>query len=771
MLLSHPDKSLQQHVAEVAQASMSIMSEHSPKVRQLELSNWIALAVAFHDVGKGTSAFQKYIRDTKNYRDPQKHKAHTPFSYLSVLTAGREVWSHEQLLAIGNAALGHHSNFKSRNDLTSNLWDSEWTKILSRQANSVDWDIISGEVGVPVVPFDATDESLMGLAEWLDEDIFQEWIDSLSLHEGIRIRLQSQFVLSVLLEADKAFLKIDEVERSLYRTSRSPTFALSNIDTYTRSKDDTPLSRIRGRAVEDLCGAMQRIDNPLQVMTLPTGTGKTLLAARWAFHQRAQLSRDGFRPKIIIVLPFLSVIDQTNREYSQLLAQSGLRIVPYHSLSERFRDDTESEGGAEFLIDTWHGDVVITTFDQFFLAAFDARSKNQMRFHNLCDAIVVMDEVQALPTALWDLLNHTLQGLARLGEFRLLAMSATQPGFLSDATELIADYGSYYEGLDRYELVLRHDAEMPIDDFVEEIVHRAETWRDERVLIVLNTRKSARRVRDALVESGNQVIFLSADVCPVDRLSAIELIKQGTPCLVVATQCVEAGVDIDLRLVIRDFGPLDSIVQVAGRCNRNGKHARCKVELVNLIDDRGRKISSYVYDPILLQETRTAINDIRIQTDSMAIIPEKEVLALTQRYFAAVAQKKDTGTAFTRQFATWDGDFPDPLHLLRGKKQKQVQFVVVEKDSELRNELEQISIMSDRWERKRALRNLSPRIASITVSVYAKPEWQPEEFSYPDATGNFHLLSEGYYSPERGLDLEAQDLDDEHTSANWGLMF
>jgi hypothetical protein len=155
----------------------------------------------------------------------------------------------------------------------------------------------------------------------------------------------------------------------------------------------------------------------------------------------------------------------------------------------------------------------------------------------------------------------------------------------------------------------------------------------------------------------------------------------------------------------------------------------------------------------------------------MAIIPEKEVLALTQRYFAAVAQKKDTGTAITRQFATWDGDFPDPLHLLRGKKQKQVQFVVVEKDIELRNELEQISIMSDRWERKRALRNLSPRIASITVSVYAKPEWQPEEFSYPDATGNFHLLSEGYYSPERGLDLEAQDLDDEHTSANWGLMF
>lgn len=770
MLLSHPDKSLQQHVAEVAQASVAIMSEHSSKIRQLELEKWISLAVAFHDVGKGTAAFQKYIRDTKNYRDQKKSKAHTPFSYLAVLTAGRASWNQEQLLAIGNAALGHHSNFKNRSELSSYLWDSDWSKILSKQANSVDWGDIEESVGFPVVPFNADDESLQQLAEWLEEDVFQGWIDNLSILEGIRIRLQSQFVLSVLLEADKAFLKIDELERSLYRTSRSPSYAESNIDTFTQAKDVTPLSRLREKAVEDLLDAMQRVDNPLQVMTLPTGTGKTLLAARWAFRQRSQLSRDGFSPKIIIVLPFLSVVDQTNREYSQLLAQSGLRIVPYHSLSERYRDDTESEDVAEFLIDTWHGDVVITTFDQFLLAAFDARSKNQMRFHNLCDAIVVMDEVQALPTSLWDLLDNTLRCFSSLGEFRLLAMSATQPGFLSGATELIADYERYYEELDRYELVLRHDVEILIDDFVEEIKRRAETWRGERVMIVLNTRKSARRVRDALVDNGVQVIFLSADVTPVDRLAAIESIKKGTPCLVVATQCIEAGVDIDLRLVIRDFGPLDSIVQVAGRCNRNGKHARCKVELVSLIDDRRRRLSAYVYDPILLQETRTAINETSKRGESMATIPEKDILALTKRYFAAVAEKKDTGSAFTKQFATWDRDFPDPLQLLRGKKQKQVQFVVIEKDSELRKELEQTSILTDRWERRRTLRNLSPRIAAITVSVYAKPEWQPEQFSDPDATGNFYLLRAGYYSSERGLDLQEPGLEDEDKHATWGHM-
>lgn len=771
MLLSHPGKSLQQHVVEVAQASVAILLEHSPKVQQQELSNWIALAVAFHDVGKGTIAFQKYIRDTKNYRDTRKSKAHTPFSFLAVLAAGKTSWNQEQLLAIGNAALGHHSNFKSRNELSSYLWDSDWSRILSNHANFVDWFDISRSVGAPVVPFNADNESLQHLAEWLDEDVFHGWIDNLSIPEAIRIRLQSQFVFSVLLEADKAFLKIDEDERSLYRKSRSPIFAESNINTYTQAKNVTPLSPLREKAVEDLFNGMQQIDNPLQLMTLPTGVGKTLLAARWAFRQRSQLSRHGFRPTIIIVLPFLSVIDQTNREYSQLLAQSGLRIVPYHSLSERYRDDTESDEVGEFLIDTWHADVVITTFDQFLLAAFDARSKNQMRFHNLCDAIVIMDEVQALPTVLWDLLDKTLRGLANFGEFRLLAMSATQPGFLSGATELIADHERYYQGLDRYELVLRHDVEMPLENFIEEIKLRSETWLDERVMIVLNTRKSARRLRDALVSSRLQVIFLSADVTPADRLAAIESIKQGTPCVVVATQCVEAGVDIDLRLVIRDFGPLDSIVQVAGRCNRNGKHSRCKVEIVSLVDDRGQKLSAYVYDPILLQETRTAINEIRKQGKSIATIQEKDILALTKRYFGLIAEKKDTGSALTKQFATWNGDFPDPLHLLRGKKQKQVQFVVIEKDLELRNELAKTSVLTDRWERRRALRNLSPRIAAITVSVYAKPDWLPEQFSDLDATGNFYLLRAGFYSSERGLDLEEPGLEDEDKPATWGQLF
>ena len=97
--------------------------------------------------------------------------------------------------------------------------------------------------------------------------------------------------------------------------------------------------------------------------------------------------------------------------------------------------------------------------------------------------------------------------------------------------------------------------------------------------------------------------------------------------------------------------------------------------------------------------------------------------------------------------------------------------MVIEKDPQLRHELEQIRLLTDRWERRRALRNLSPRLAAITVSVYAKSEWQPDEFSDLDATGNFHLLRESYYSPERGLDLEAPGLDDEDKPATWGMMF
>src|SRR5262249_2690605 len=145
-------------------------------------------------------------------------------------------------------------------------------------------------------------------------------------------------------------------------------------------------------------------------------------------------------------------------------------LISYHSLSDRTYAPDLEDRSQDFFLDAWRSSVVITTFDQFCLALLSPRGKHQMRFHHLADAVIVLDEVQTLPPRLWCPLRAVLDELVRLGTTRILAMSATQPGFLPDATELVADPEAFFRRMKRYQLVLRHQAPMRLSDFAAECV-------------------------------------------------------------------------------------------------------------------------------------------------------------------------------------------------------------------------------------------------------------------------------------------------------------
>src|SRR5207253_3610762 len=112
-------------------------------------------------------------------------------------------------------------------------------------------------------------------------------------------------------------------------------------------------------------------------------------------------------------------------------------LISYHSLADRTYARDLEDTSQDFFLDTWQSNVVITTFDQFLFALLSPKGRHQMRFHHLADALIVMDEVQALPCILWDPLRQALDGLTRMGTTHVLAMSATQPGFLPAAHKLI----------------------------------------------------------------------------------------------------------------------------------------------------------------------------------------------------------------------------------------------------------------------------------------------------------------------------------------------
>jgi CRISPR-associated endonuclease/helicase Cas3 len=768
---SHPHLTLAEHLAEIRAAADGILRRHG---RQLlrhspHIADWFGDAVALHDAGKASPQFQAYIPAPEKYRGPRKEKAHTPLSTLFALHHGPVVgWDWRRTLAVAQVAAGHHSEFRDLDALDTML-SCEFDDVLGRQLPNLDHDALDRAVGLTLPRFpgkspeDAVDEASDRLYD------LRQKLDGLALPEAVAYRLLVQLVFSILLEADKAFLAVPADDRARYVAPRAAHLAPGRVDDLIAEKPPAAINDLRGRARRAMLDGMARENGRVLTMTLPTGTGKTLLAATWALQTRERLRRvNGTPPLVLIVLPFLTVIEQTAAEYEQLFpgaSRSGA-ITNYHSLSDRtFAPDLE-EDSQGFFLDTWQSDVVVTTFDQFLYALLSPKARHQMRFHHLADAVVVLDEVQAFPCALWQPLQYALAELTRLGSMHVLAMSATQPEFLPDARELIERPDEFFRCMNRYRIVLRHRSPMALSAFVEECRRRlADEWADQRVMLTLNTRRSARRVRDALAADaerlGFRVEFVTGAVTPRDRLASVARIKraatEGTPCLVVSTQCVEAGVDIDLDFVVRDFGPLDSIIQIAGRCNRNRRIDRGLVEIVRLLDDEAERtveFANQVYDPVLLDATHAALGGSQF-------LDEEQIYPRTRAYFEELSKRKDTGHKVVEDWAYWRQMEQRVRVMLRGPERPQVTFVVIEQDACLRTDLELASAVQDRWKKRQALRALAGRIARVSVSVYARDHLDPAHFAdpfpsqaEPDKTW-FWLLRPDHYTPERGIEFEA----------------
>jgi CRISPR-associated endonuclease/helicase Cas3 len=764
-LLSHPDKPLSQHIDEVREAARAILCTHSPDIERERLIEEI---VSLHDLGKANTAFQDYIRDTSGYRGGRNNKAHTPVGFTATLLLGERLgrdpfWT----LCAAAAVLGHHTGFPDSHRLTDQyLLGDEWKEIIDEQATNIPAEKISELTGFSLTEI-LSDPNLRYNAFFVVDKILEAVKKNASndLPGAVADRLRMQFAFSVLLEADKAFLALSSRGRESYREVRNMPLSPEMVEEHMRGSEPSEMNTLRTAARREALGTL--LEDPyrrLWTLALPTGLGKTLTAASLAMSLRDAGEATGPK-RCIIVLPFLSIIDQTAKVYDELLDMPQTStLMQSHSLSERTYDDTE-ERDAEFFLDTWDSEIIVTTFDQFLLSLLGTRARHQMRFHNLADSIIVFDEVQALPTQLWDIVKHSLTQLTEHLNSTAILMSATQPGFLEEAKSLIRDPKNYYDTFRRYRLVLKHRQPMLLDEFIESVLGRREELEEERVLITLNTRASARAVRDALAEAwSTPVYFLTADVTPKDRLAAIAEIKgsDDEPCLVISTQVIEAGVDVDMTLVMRDFAPLDSLVQIAGRCNRNGCWQRKAVEIYHLKNAAGRSFAEMVYTvgkgspDLRLEETRRVLT-------AYEIVPEEDVLGICEEYFGRLRDGKDLGEKHTRNWATLDKEQPNIRALLRGERDTQVQLIVAERDENyLRGDIEDALAIEERWDRRRALRKLAGRIARVSVSVRVRGEWRPEEVANPlgyydsnkPLDHPWWIVRPGNYDSERGLRLD-----------------
>ena len=328
------------------------------------------------------------------------------------------------------------------------------------------------------------------------------------LPERVRFRLALQFSFSCLLEADKALLIHERVGQYLGAPGRLVPATVVEDHPPDDAEMQAEINAQRRAAFADVVAdaeACDLSDTRPRELTLPTGLGKTRCAGGWAFHLRHRIEQaTGVRPKIFVVLPFLSVIEQTEGVYRGLLElgedkTNDRTLQTSHSLAVRDYQDLEDPGEAEFALDTWRSDVVLTTFDQFLLALMGDRTRHQQRFHNLCDAIVILDEVQGFPCRLWHPVGTLMGELARVGGTRFLLMTATQPALFDagDGTTavkaIIPEPTKYARKRYRMEFDMRA---RPLSDWLGEVgceIGSPDNGDVKKWLIVLNTRARRRR--------------------------------------------------------------------------------------------------------------------------------------------------------------------------------------------------------------------------------------------------------------------------------------
>ena len=334
-------------------------------------------------------------------------------------------------------------------------------------------------------------------------------------------------------------------------------------------------------------------------LSAPTGAGKTLAMLGFALeHAR----RHGLR-RIVVVIPYLSIIEQTAREYRRMLSPDlgALYVVEDHSLAgARQRSDVQGAGIGDdaeqreattrLLAENWDAPLIVTTSVQCLESLFANRPGPCRKLHRLARSVILFDEVQTLPPRL---AVPTLAALSRLAErygASVVFSTATQPAFdhLDGAVrrycaggwrprEIVPPPLNLFARARRIRVEWRIAEEQRTgwEELAEELLAEGEG----QVLCVVNLKRHAKALAEVLRDRTPALLHLSTNMCPAHRARVLAEVRgrldqrDPRPCVLVSTQCVEAGVDVDFPLVYRALAPLDSIAQAAGRCNREGRLA------------------------------------------------------------------------------------------------------------------------------------------------------------------------------------------------------
>lgn len=497
------------------------------------------------------------------------------------------------------------------------------------------------------------------------EDV-EEFFDLIKSKQSMEKYLEFLLLYSTLIDADK-FDASDVLKEELFKRKIIPENVVDiykkNFLTFRKKIDG-----VRERAYNEVLSCLKNANlekDRIFSINLPTGCGKTLTAFSFALKLRNKIfKKKKILPRIIYCLPFLSIIDQNAKVLFEVLNRPDtLVFLKHHHLADIKYEKKENNEVIEFeedkallFIDGWYSEIIITTFVQFFESLITNKNSAIRKVHNIPNSIIILDEFQSIPCEYWKLTEILLKTLSKKWNCYFIIMTATMPMVLSgkDVKPLIKNVDFYFknENLNRFEIFLDLKRKN-LKEFFEEIFNEV-VYSSENVMIILNTVRASQDIylffKERLSQivgepeiteegianfsNGINLINLNANVIPLHRLERIEKIKKSNDKqIIISTQLVEAGVDIDVDVVYRDLAPIDSIVQSAGRCNRNGLKSKGKVKVICLLKNN-KRFSTKIYGRVSIDLTERILK-------KYSKIDETDIKNIIQDYFLQIKEIRD----------------------------------------------------------------------------------------------------------------------------------
>jgi CRISPR-associated helicase Cas3/CRISPR-associated endonuclease Cas3-HD len=557
--------------------------------QELQCGGFGRTAGLLHDAGKYSRLFQEVLHHQQIHVDHAVAGGvlASAFGGRSAHTLGVMIRAHHSFLqenikpVLVQALKGTERNVPPDNDTLSVCGKDEFTKLI---------EIIRQETGLDL--YHDSLQSLPGLENSADQQLAQ--------------MMQTRMLYSCLVDAD--YSATEEYYDASYLQKSSgqplqPEVLLERLQKHrdeirAHSMSDKTLNVMRDHLYDNCIEAADR--NPgLFTLTAPTGMGKTLDLLAFAL---AHAEKWG-QKRIFVVLPYLSIIGQNAKEYRDIVPG----MLESHS-QVKATDETRQ------LSERWAAPMIVTTTVGFLEGLFACRAPDCRRLHQIADSVIVLDEAQSLPPKLLDATLHTLQELCDRYRCTVVLSTATQPAFQYrrnmqwQPREIVKNPQALFTSARRVEMEWRVEKAVPLEQIADEMAEQPS------VCAILNLRRHARRLYTLLKRrcSENELFFLSSDLCPAHREKMLEEVrvrlKQGLPCRLVATQCIEAGVDIDFVNLYRALAPLESVIQAAGRCNRNGGSGSLGRVTVFVPDEKGNLYPDAWYE--------SAANKLRVMLEN-----------------------------------------------------------------------------------------------------------------------------------------------------------